>query len=155
MARNTKASKNEAAETKHETTTETVAASDKDTDLTVKPAQENKPAETVKETPDSAATVTNNSAQQDNSEENNNMGSVMTELMIKLLEDELRNNNEYAKKLLLQRLAADNISHVRVPVPLNITEIGGYYNLLSDAFGDDKTMARQMLAAVLGLPYIG
>ena len=79
----------------------------------------------------------------------------MEELLIKVIEQEINNNNDIVKQLLLQRLAANNISYTRAPKPQNITELGGYYNLLSDAFGDDKTMSRQLLASLLGIPYIG
>ena len=80
--------------------------------------------------------------------------STIDTLLLKLIEQELSNNNEIVKQLLLQRLSANNAAYTRTPKPLNITEVGGYYNLLSDAFGEDKSMSKQMLASALGIPYM-
>ena len=54
-------------------------------------------------------------------------------------------------KLLLQRIERQTevITPSRMPVPLNITEMGGYYNLLKK---HDEAMALRLLASTLGLP---
>jgi hypothetical protein len=55
-----------------------------------------------------------------------------------------------AQNLLLQRLALQgNVIPSRIPAPANISEVGGYINLLT-ALGQDD-MRAQMLAAALGL----
>lgn len=65
------------------------------------------------------------------------------------------------KKQILERIAAESdIKPARVPAPLNITEIGGYFNLMmkmkkeaakeeQKAFSD---MLTQTLTSILGLP---
>ena len=54
-------------------------------------------------------------------------------------------------KLLLRRIERQTevVAPSRMPVPLNITEMGGYYNLLKK---HDESMALRMLASTLGLP---
>ena len=54
-------------------------------------------------------------------------------------------------KLLLQRIERQTevIVPSRMPTPINITEMGGYYNLLKK---HDEGMALRMLALTLGLP---
>jgi|GEM_PF-6975926 len=108
---------------------------------------------TTPQTPETSQTPAPSGAGETQSPTVNN--DAIEALLIKLIEQELNNNNDVVKQLLLQRLAASNISYTRAPQPLNNTEIGGYYNLLNDAFGDDKTLSRQMLASILGIPYIG
>jgi hypothetical protein len=72
-------------------------------------------------------------------------------VLVKLLEQEASEEMAALKRLILRRIALEsNIQQARVPAPLNITEIGGYYNLLKK----EDTMRRQLLASVLGLPYI-
>ena len=72
-------------------------------------------------------------------------------VLARLLEQECSEEMLALKKLILRRLATESdIRQVRVPAPLNITEIGGYYNLLKK----EEVMRRQLLATVLGLPYI-
>lgn len=71
--------------------------------------------------------------------------------MAKLLEQEASDEMAALKRLILKRIALESdIKQARIPAPLNITEIGGYYNLLAN----DDVMRRQLLATVLGLPYI-
>jgi hypothetical protein len=72
-------------------------------------------------------------------------------VLVKLLEQEASEEMAALKRLILRRIALEsNIQQARVPAPLNITEIGGYYNLLKK----EDAMRRQLLASVLGLPYI-
>jgi hypothetical protein len=55
-----------------------------------------------------------------------------------------------AQSILLRRLAlSGDVVGSRVPAPRNITEIGGYFNLL-DALGE-STMREQTLAGILGV----
>jgi hypothetical protein len=57
---------------------------------------------------------------------------------------------QQAQVLLLQRLALQgSVVPSRIPAPANITQVGGYLNLLTDLGQDD--MRTQMLGAALGL----
>lgn len=72
-------------------------------------------------------------------------------VLVRLLEQESSEEMAAMKRLILRRMATESdIRQVRIPAPMNITEIGGYYNLLKK----DDVMRRQLLATVLGLPYI-
>lgn len=55
---------------------------------------------------------------------------------------------------ILQRIA-NEVANVtpRMPAPLNITEIGGYYNLLN-RMGQEETltMRKRLVATALGIP---
>ena len=73
------------------------------------------------------------------------------ELMAKILEQETSDDIQEIRKLILKRIATESdVKQARIPAPMNITEIGGYYNLIAN----DDVMRRQMLAQILGLPYI-
>lgn len=79
-------------------------------------------------------------------EENNNL---IMNLASKLLEQETSEEMLELRKLLMRRIATEtDIRPARIPAPLNITEIGGYYNLLKK----DEKLRRQLLASALGLP---
>lgn len=72
------------------------------------------------------------------------------DLVVKLLEQETSPETMELKRLILRRIATEtDIRPARVPAPLNITEIGGYYNLIKK----DEKLRLQLLASVLGLPY--
>lgn len=72
------------------------------------------------------------------------------DLIAKLLESETSPETQELKRLILRRIATEtDIRPARVPAPMNITEIGGYYNLIKK----DEKLRLQLLASVLGLPY--
>ncbi len=72
-------------------------------------------------------------------------------VLSRILEQENSDEMAALKRLVLKRMATEtNVKQARVPAPINITEASGYYNLLKN----DETMRRQLLATVLGLPYI-
>ena len=72
------------------------------------------------------------------------------EIAAKLLEQETSDEMKKLKMRILERIATEtDIKPARVPAPLNITEIGGYYHLLK---GNEELQLR-LLASVLGLPY--
>jgi hypothetical protein len=76
------------------------------------------------------------------------------EIAAKLLEQETSPEMMELKRLILKRIATEtDIRPARVPAPLNITEIGGYYNLLRKEQREDNKLTLQLLASVLGLPY--
>ncbi|MFE6995734.1 hypothetical protein ACFVAE_07230 [Microbacterium sp. NPDC057659] len=57
---------------------------------------------------------------------------------------------QQAQAMLLRRLATQgDVIPSRIPAPLNITEIGGYFNLLTDL--RESAMRKDMLGAALGL----
>lgn len=75
----------------------------------------------------------------------------MEALLAKILEQESSEDMLKLRKMILRRIATESdIKQARIPAPMNITEIGGYYNLIAN----DDVMRRQMLAQILGLPYI-
>ena len=57
---------------------------------------------------------------------------------------------QQAQAMLLRRLATQgDVIPSRIPAPLNITQVGGYFNLLTDLA--ETTMRKEMLGAALGL----
>ncbi len=55
------------------------------------------------------------------------------------------------KRKLLERITNESdIKPSRIPAPRNITELGGYYNLLEKL--RDKEMQKNLIASALGLP---
>ena len=86
--------------------------------------------------------VEDNTSKKDNTD--------MMAIIAKLLEQETDEETRKYKNLILKRIATEtDIRPARVPAPLNITEIGGYYNLLRK----NEKLQMQLLASVLGLPY--
>ena len=78
------------------------------------------------------------------------MDSKIEELAVKLLEQQASEEMQRLREMIVRRLATETeIKPSRVPAPLNITEIGGYYNLLKK----NEKMQMQLLASILGLPY--
>lgn len=91
---------------------------------------------------DDTIIVEDNTSKKDNTD--------MMAIIAKLLEQETDEETRKYKNLILQRIATEtDIRPARVPAPLNITEIGGYYNLLRK----NEKLQMQLLASVLGLPY--
>lgn len=72
------------------------------------------------------------------------------EIAAKLLEQETSEDMKKLKMRILERIATEtDIKPARIPAPLNITEIGGYYNLLKE----HEELQLRMLESVLGLPH--
>lgn len=68
--------------------------------------------------------------------------------LTKILESAIAPDMLEAQQLILRRLAlAGDLFPARVPPPLNITEVGGYLNLVED----DPVLTAQVLAATLGV----
>jgi hypothetical protein len=75
----------------------------------------------------------------------------LSELTAKLLEQEVSPEMLELKKMLIRRIIMESdIKPSRIPAPLNITEIGGYINLMRTL--EQEEMLRQTLASILGLP---
>lgn len=72
-------------------------------------------------------------------------------LVTKLLEMETSAQMQKIRQLMLLRTALESdIRPTRMPAPRNITEIGGYYNLLAKM--NQQAMMRQMVASAVGIP---
>jgi hypothethical protein len=77
------------------------------------------------------------------------MATAWDQLVEKLLTRESSEEMVELRKMLLRRLATETeFVPPRVPAPRNITEIGGYINLLRK----DERMLSLLLASILGLP---
>ena len=77
------------------------------------------------------------------------MATAWDQLGEKLLTQESSEEMVELRKMLLRRLATETeFVSPRVPAPRNITEIGGYINLLRK----DERMLSLLLASILGLP---
>lgn len=72
-------------------------------------------------------------------------------LVAKLLEHEVSPEVLEIRKMILRRIATESdIKPSRIPAPMNITQVGGYVNLLMQL--NEQEMLRQTLASILGLP---
>jgi hypothetical protein len=72
-------------------------------------------------------------------------------LVSKLLEQEVSQEMQKIRQLVMLRMAMEGDIHTsRIPTPMNITEVGGYYNLLVEQ--NEHTMLRQLVSSALGLP---
>ncbi|MCL2496793.1 MAG: hypothetical protein FWF04_05195 [Clostridiales bacterium] len=72
-------------------------------------------------------------------------------IAMKLLEQESSDEVLEIKKEILRRVALESdIKPSRIPAPLNITEIGGYINLMREL--QQEELLRQTLSSILGLP---
>lgn len=75
----------------------------------------------------------------------------LSELVSRLLEQETSEEMAEIKRMIYRRIATESdIKPSRIPAPMNITEIGGYFNLLMKI--NQQEMLRQTLASILGLP---
>ena len=75
----------------------------------------------------------------------------LLDLATKMLENETSDEVVAVKNQILRRIAMESdIKQTRIPAPLNITEIGGYFNLMREL--NQEAMLRQTLASILGLP---
>lgn len=73
------------------------------------------------------------------------------ELAAKLLEQETSEQMMKIRQLIMLRMAMEgSVNASRIPAPMNITEVGGYYNLLAKQ--KEQTMLRQVVSSALGLP---
>lgn len=72
-------------------------------------------------------------------------------LATKLLEQETSEEMLKIRQLILLRTALEgDVKATRIPAPKNITEVGGYYNLLVKQ--KENTLLRQLVSSALGLP---
>ena len=77
-----------------------------------------------------------------------------------MLNSESSKEVQEAKLKLLQRIASESeVKPSRIPSPLNITEIGGYFNLIEQVDAENEKlkakrseMQLSLIASALGLP---
>lgn len=73
------------------------------------------------------------------------------EALIDMIKSENSPEMMKIKRKLLERITNESdIKPSRIPAPRNITELGGYYNLLEKL--RDKEMQKNLIASALGLP---
>lgn len=92
------------------------------------------------------------------------MAEMNTELLLKaitqILENEASPEVQKLKNDLLRRIVQETeVKPSRIPAPLNITEVGGYYNLISDLQAKSEEMEMKklqmqmsLIVSALGLP---
>ena len=72
-------------------------------------------------------------------------------LVTKLLEMETSAQMQKIRQLMLLRTALESdVRPTRMPAPRNITEVGGYYNLLRKM--NQQNMMHQLVASAIGIP---
>lgn len=89
-------------------------------------------------------------------EDINALQSVLSMLM---QSDSSGKMQEY-RELIMKRIAEEtDVKPSRIPAPLNITEVGGYFNLIEQVETDDPVLKAQkakmqlaLIASALGLP---
>jgi len=75
------------------------------------------------------------------------------ELAKSLLAQECSEEMRVLRLKALQRIVEETeVKPTRIPIPMNITEIGGYYNLLAKLEKEQTEMRMKMIASALGLP---
>lgn len=83
----------------------------------------------------------------------NNMTDNFQNLVLKILEQEASEEMKSAKLKILQRMAEEvEVKPSRIPAPANITEVGGYFNLLTKIEKENNDMKMKMIASALGIP---
>lgn len=85
---------------------------------------------------------------------------VLINAIAQLLNSESNEEAQQYKNLILKRIAEESeVKPTRIPSPLNITEVGGYYNLIEQIQTnstklEEKKLEMQLslIASALGLP---
>lgn len=85
---------------------------------------------------------------------------VLINAIAQLLNSESNEEAQAYKNLILKRIAEESeVKPTRIPAPLNITEVGGYYNLIEQIQTnstklEEKKLEMQLslIASALGLP---
>ena len=92
------------------------------------------------------------------------MADLNEEMLLKaitqILDNEVSAEVQQLKNELLRRIVNETeVKPTRIPAPLNITEVGGYYNLISDLQAKSEEMEMKklqmqmsLIASALGLP---
>ncbi len=99
----------------------------------------------------------NQSAEKDGKTHENNAQVDINNAIAKLIDAETSPNMLALKELLYRRVAMEAVIRPsRIPAPRNITEIGGYLNLLMQVEQSnllrENQMLKETLGSILGLP---
>ena len=87
--------------------------------------------------------------------------NILLKWATKVLEQESSKEMQDIKLQILRRIATESdIKPARIPAPMNITEIGGYFNLMMKLKKEEEEarqkayseMLKQTLSSILGLP---
>ncbi|MBR4731776.1 MAG: hypothetical protein IK081_03310 [Lachnospiraceae bacterium] len=86
--------------------------------------------------------------------------NILINAIAQLLNAEANEQTQEYKNLILKRIAEESeVKPTRIPAPLNITEVGGYYNLIEQIQANSDTLEEKklemqlaMIASALGLP---
>lgn len=82
---------------------------------------------------------------------NNSPAENLQQCLVKLLENESSSESLAIKNLILRRIAMEgDVMPARIPPPLNITQIGGYLNLMEQL--KLSKLQERTLVSILGLP---
>lgn len=87
------------------------------------------------------------------------LNALQSVLSMLLQNDDSGKMREY-RELIMKRIAEEtDVKPSRIPAPLNITEVGGYFNLIEQVETDDPALKEQkarmqlaLIASALGLP---
>lgn len=80
-----------------------------------------------------------------------NTEAYLEQYLVKLLENETSPESLAIKNLILRRIALEgDVKPARIPAPLNITQIGGYMNLMAEL--NLSKLQERALTSILGLP---
>ena len=75
----------------------------------------------------------------------------LEQYLIKLLDNETSSESIALKNLIIKRIALEgDVKPARIPAPLNITQIGGYINLMEQL--NLSRLQERTLTSILGLP---
>ena len=86
--------------------------------------------------------------------------STLQAIIAQLMQGESNETIQAYKELIFKRIAEEtDVKPTRIPAPLNITEVGGYFNLISQVETEDPVLKEQkakmqlsLIASALGLP---
>jgi hypothetical protein len=93
-------------------------------------------------------------------EDNQNSSQLLLNVIQQLMQNEAGEKVKEYKELILKRIAEEtDVKPTRIPAPLNITEVGGYFNLINQVETTDPVLNNKkaemqlaLIASALGLP---
>lgn len=87
------------------------------------------------------------------------LNTLQSVLSMLLQSDSGGKTQEYQEQIMKRIAEETEVKPTRIPAPLNITEVGGYFNLISQVETDDPVLKEQkakmqlaLIASALGLP---
>ncbi len=90
----------------------------------------------------------------------NDLFLVLQSVLSMLMQSDSNGKMQEYRELIMKRIAEEtDVKPSRIPAPLNITEVGGYFNLIEQVETDDPALKAQkarmqlaLIASALGLP---